>query len=90
MKLTNKEMDIYAFALKNIFEKTEGKLAYVISKNYRILASDLQEYEDIKNDTIKKYGIEGKDGNYSININSDSFKDYLPSEVVNILKRIGA
>lgn len=78
MKLTNNQMNIYAYALKKLFNKTEGKLSYVISKNYRVMANELQEYEEIRNQIIEKYGdLDEESGNYILSVNSDGFKNFV-------------
>ena len=77
MTLTNQEMDTYAHALRDIFEKVQGKLGYVVSKNYRKLVDELQEYTELKNETITKYGAQNAEGTYEIAINSEAFKDYI-------------
>ena len=78
MKLTNMQMNTYAYALKRLFNKTEGKLSYVIAKNYRMIMNELKEYEDLKDEAIQKYGEFDEDiGQYKLSIESDNFKNFV-------------
>lgn len=77
MKLTNREMDEYLYALNEISTKTKGKLAYAIAKNMRVMQNELIEYYKIKDEALRKYGTSGNDGTYQIRIDSEEFKSYV-------------
>ena len=66
------------FVLKRLFDKTEGKLSYVVSKNYRLLANELQEYESLRNEAIQKYGeMDEELGQYKLDVHSEGFNQFV-------------
>ena len=77
MKLTNRQMDEYCTALSDISEKVSGKLGYAIARNIRKLSEELIEYQTLKNEAIVKHGTTGDDGNSSIEVGSEAFKNYV-------------
>ena len=77
MKLTNATMSLHLNSLTALSSKVKGKLAYCVARNIRKLTNELIEFENIKNEYICKHGTETEDGRYSIEINSDEYKNFL-------------
>lgn len=77
MKVKNNQAEIYYNNLIAISSKVTGKFAYIISRNIRKLNTELQEYLDVKNNCIQKYGELGKDGLYSLKTDSKNYADYV-------------
>lgn len=77
MKLTNKQMDEYYFALDKLSEKATGRLGYAVARNLRKLSEELVEYQSLKDKAIEKHGEKGDDGVSRIKIGSDEYKLYL-------------
>ena len=77
MKLSNRKMDECFNALNNISEKTSGKLGYAIARNIRKLSEELVEYHSLRDKAIYKFGTQGSDGTYSIQIGSEAYDSYI-------------
>lgn len=77
MKLKNSEISNYAVNLQNISTKVKGKLAYIVARNLRKLVTEIQEYEEIKNSLIEKYGSKDENGILSVTIGSDEYKEFI-------------
>lgn len=77
MKLTNIKMNLYLSFLKSISNKVTGKLGYAVAKNMRKIASELIEFENIKNEYICEHGEKDKDGVFTIKKDSNEYKAFL-------------
>ena len=77
MKLTNMQMDNYLQAMRNISEKVTGVFAYAVARNMRKISNELVEYQQLKNNTIEKYGTKNDNGTSSIEIGSEAFDNYV-------------
>lgn len=77
MKLKNIEMSIYLNTLRGISDKVTGKLGYSVARNMRKLASELTEFEKTKNEYIFTHGLADENGGYSIEQNTDEYKEFL-------------
>lgn len=77
IKMTNKEMDDLLNGLEELMDKARGKLGYAIAKNYRILSEELNEYTEIKNTAIIKFGEKDNEGHISIQLGTEAHKQYL-------------
>jgi hypothetical protein len=70
MKLTVKQLVQASEALKRLGEKgikaLTQKVFYNISKNIRVISSELELYEKIRQSLIEKYSAEQKDGSFGV------------------------
>ena len=58
--------------LNNISKKCIGKLGYAVARNIRVLNTELTEFQNVRNELIRKYGT--KDGdNIFIENGSEAF-----------------
>lgn len=62
MKLKNVQMSNYIDRLQAVADKATGRLGYAVAWNLRNLATVNQEFAQIKNDLIDKYGKPQEDG----------------------------
>jgi len=69
-----------ALGIKNYLDSVAtdctGKLGYAVARNIRLLNTELTEYNDKRNELIRKYGTE-KDGNISIAIGTEEHKKFV-------------
>ena len=77
MKLTNVTMNTYLNSLNKVSNKVNGKLAYYIARNIRKIHNELIEFENIRNDYIRKYGTVNENGDYFISVNSNEYENFL-------------
>ena len=42
--------------LNNISKKCIGKLGYAVARNIRVLNTELTEFQNVRNELIRKYG----------------------------------
>lgn len=77
MKLTNIEMDNKLISLNNISDKVSGKLAYAVARNIRKISNEVVEFENIKNQLIKKYGTTDDNGISTIEVGTDGYEKFI-------------
>lgn len=58
--------------LESIANECTGKLGYAVARNIRLLSTELTEYNDRRNELIRKYGVEN-DGVISVENGSEGF-----------------
>lgn len=66
MKLNIIEAEKLANDINSMLPKANGIVAYALSKNLRILTTELTEYGKIKSDLFQKYGETLENGNMRI------------------------
>lgn len=76
MKLTNKEIFENLSSLLKISDKVTGKVGYAVSYNIRKLSDEVPEYENMRDDLIKKYGTEDEEGKVGIRIGSEEYQKF--------------
>lgn len=86
MKITNIDMSIHLNSLNSISSKVTGKLGYAVARNIRKLSNELIEFENIRQEHIRKYGKENEDGDYVIKKDTEEFNKFVAdmSEFANI------
>ena len=74
IKMTNSSIgDVLNVLMK--FDNCEGKLSYVIHKTKRKLINEYKDFEEIRNNLIRKYGEKDEEtGNYLIRQDSEGFQ----------------
>ena len=72
MKITNGTI-VELIEVINKFQDVTGKLAYAMAKNRLILGEHMKDFEEVRNNLIKKYGTEDENGNVSINQDSENY-----------------
>lgn len=77
MELTNIKMTNYLDSLCKISRKAKGKLGYAVARNIRKISDELVEYENLKNDHIRKHGEKTENGDYVIHKDTDAFVAFL-------------
>lgn len=75
MKYTNLQLQTYFDILNEVASKVTGKLAYLVTKNARVISNELNEYTIIRNDNIRKYGQE-IDGQIKLAYDSPEYTDF--------------
>lgn len=75
MKYTNLQLQTYFDILNEVASKVTGKLAYLVTKNARVISNELNEYTTIRNDNIRKYGQE-IDGQIKLAYDSPGYADF--------------
>lgn len=75
MKYTNLQLQTYFDILNEVASKVTGKLAYLVTKNARVISNELNEYTTIRNDNIRKYGQE-IDGQIKLAYDSPEYTDF--------------
>lgn len=83
MKITNGAI-VEVIEVINKFQGTTGKLAYAMARNRRVLSECMKDFEEVRNELIKKYGTADEDGSISINQDSENYQAFL-EELVPIL-----
>lgn len=76
MTLTNIEMDEYLQALRQISTKVTGRFAYAVARNIRKISEELVEYQNLKDNAIKKYGEHDENGRFSIQRGTEAFENF--------------
>ena len=76
IKMTNSSIgDVLNVLMK--FDNCEGKLSYAIHKTKRKLINEYKDFEEIRNNLIRKYGEKDEEtGNYLIRQDSEGFQKY--------------
>lgn len=64
MKLTNDQMFQSILVMRVLNEK--GKLGYAIARNLRRISDAAKEFLDIRDELLKKYGVDNGNGQYVI------------------------
>lgn len=77
MELTNVKMTNYLESLYRISSKAKGKLGYAVARNIRKISDELVEYENLKNEYIRKHGEKTDNGDYVIHKDTDAFVSFL-------------
>lgn len=83
MKITNGTI-VELIEVINKFQDVTGKLAYAMAKNRRILSEHMKDFEEVRNELVKKYGSEDENGNIFINRDSENYQAFV-DEIVPIL-----
>lgn len=77
MIMTNIEMLNRLTYLQSISSKVTGKLGFAVAKNMRRIADECQDFINIKDELVRKYGTTTEDGNVVIQQNSDSYNEFI-------------
>lgn len=77
MTMTNIEMFNRLTFLQSISSKVTGRLAYAVARNIRKIANECQDFIKIKDDIVRKYGIQTEYGNFMIQQNSESYNKFM-------------
>ena len=77
MTMTNIEMLNRLTYLQYISSKVTGKLGFAVAKNMRRIADEYQDSINIKDDLVRKYGIQIKDDDIVIQQNSKSYSKFM-------------
>lgn len=75
INLTNLAL-IETLNMLNKFNNVTGKLGYAIARTKSKMMAELKPFEDERNKLIEKYGVVGKDGQYSVPQDSENFTDF--------------
>lgn len=77
MTMTNMEMLNRLSILQSVSAKVTGRLAYAVARNIRKITNECQDFLQIKDDLIRKYGTEREDGSLVIQQNSEAYAKFM-------------
>lgn len=77
MKLTNIEMSNNLNSLRQISNKVTGKLGYAVARNIRKITDELIEFENLRFEHIRKYGMDNGHGEYIVKKDTDAYDKFI-------------
>lgn len=77
MTMTNIEMLNRLTYLQSISSKVTGRLAYAVARNIRKITNECQDFMNIKDDLVRKYGTTTEDGNIVIQQNTEPYSKFM-------------